>query len=395
MSYDFDRIIERTNTDSVKYDSARRWGVPDDALPLWVADMDFQAPSEVLDALVAKSQYGIFGYSESRDAYFEAIASWYERFFSWQLKPEWMVSTPGVVFAVSSAVRAFTEPGDAVLIQEPVYYPFRSMIEMNGRVPAVNQLVYDGAHYSIDFASFEETIVRDKVKLFILCSPHNPVGRVWKRDELLQLGEICLRHQVIIVADEIHADFTFAGHRHQVFTTLNDDFSRITVTCTAPSKTFNLAGLQISNIFIADATLREKFRRAVNCTGYFQPNIMGIVACQTAYQYGHTWLEELKAYLQQNLNTFRSLLKCHVPGAVLIEPEGTYLLWVDFSKVDKLAGFSGEQLDHFMVHEAKLWLDGGTLFGLGGEGFQRFNIACPRSVLEEAFMRLGSALQRL
>ncbi len=249
MTYDFDKVIDRYDTDSLKYDFAVRRGMPKDILPLWVADMDFSAPNEVIEALVDKSQHGIFGYSDSREDYFEILEKWFLRYFDWKVEPQWLVKTPGVVYAVTTAVRAYSEEGEGVLIQEPVYYPFRESIEVNKRNTIVNELVYKDGRYEIDFEDFETKIVEGNVKLFILCSPHNPVGRVWTKEELIQMGDICMKHDVLVVSDEIHADFIYPGHTHYVFADLKEDYKDMTITCTAPSKTFNLAALQISNIF--------------------------------------------------------------------------------------------------------------------------------------------------
>ncbi|HOK42364.1 MAG TPA: MalY/PatB family protein [Thermoclostridium caenicola] len=391
MQETFDTIIDRKNTDSIKYDFAVRRGLPEDVLPLWVADMDFRTPPCVIEALVEKSRHGIFGYSDTREDYFEVLHDWFSRQFGWQIRPEWLVKTPGVVYAICAAIRSLTNEGDAVLIQEPVYYPFSGSIRANGRKLVINQLVYSEGKYNIDFDDFEEKIIRNKVKLFILCSPHNPVGRVWTKEELLKLGDICLKHGVIVVADEIHADFTYPGHRHQVFVNLKPEFSDITITCTAPTKTFNLAGLQISNIFIANQAIRRKFKQEIVRSGYSQPNIMGIVACRAAYKDGGPWLEELKQYLKGNLDYLREFLEQRLPRIKLVEPEGTYLVWLDCSAL----GLDDNALEDFIVNKARLWLDSGTMFGAGGEGFQRINIACPRAILEQALTRLESAVNRL
>lgn len=391
MGYDFDRIIDRTNTDSLKYDFAKRRGYPEDVLPLWVADMDFATPDQVTQALVAKAQHGIFGYSEGREDYYEAVAAWFDRYFDWQVQSKWLVKTPGVVYAVTTAIRAFTDKGHGVLIQEPVYYPFREAIEVNERQVVVNELVYHEGAYDIDFEDFEQKILENDVKLFILCSPHNPVGRVWTEKELITMGQICLKHQVLVVSDEIHCDFTYPGHSHHVFANLKEAYLPRTITCTAPSKTFNLAALQLSNVFISDRDLRGRFKAEMTRSGYSQPNIMGLVSCEAAYTYGHEWLKELKHYLKDNLRFFTDYLGQHLPEAIVVQPEGTYLVWVDLSQVSQLKHLSDKALDTFMVHEAKLWLDGGTMFGQGGSGFQRFNIACPRSVLEKAVEQLVQA----
>lgn len=391
MQYDFDTIIDRKNTDSLKYDFAAKRGLPEGVLPLWVADMDFRTPPCVIEALVEKSRHGIFGYSDTREDYDEVLHNWFLKQFGWNVQPDWLVKTPGVVFAINIAIRALTDEGDAVLIQQPVYYPFAASIRANRRKLVVNQLVYSEGKYSIDFEDFEEKIIQNRVKLFILCSPHNPVGRVWTREELVRLGEICLKHNVLVVADEIHEDFTYPGHRHLVFADVKPEFSEMAITCTAPTKTFNLAGLQISNIFIPNPEIRQRFKKEITRSGYGDPNIMGIVACRAAYKGGSEWLAELKAYLLGNLNDLRDFLTQRLPQIKLVEPEGTYLVWLDCSGL----GLDDKELEDFIINKAGLWLDSGTMFGAGGEGFQRINIACPRAILEKALTQLEGAVNRL
>ena len=388
MTYSFDQKIDRRGTDSLKYDFAGRRGKPEDILPLWVADMDFSAPPEVLQALAEKVDHGIFGYSDAAgDDYFNVLYQWYAGRFGWQIRPEWLIKTPGVVFAICAAVRSLTKEGDAVLIQQPVYYPFEEAVADNRRNLIVNELVYRDGRYSIDLEDFERKITENHVRLFILCSPHNPVGRVWTRDELTAMGELCVKHGVYVVSDEIHADFVYPGHRHLVFADLKPEFADIAVTCTAPSKTFNLAGLQISNIFVSNQEIRRRLRQEIGRTGYSQPNLMGMVACRASYQYGAEWLDELKRYLFSNLSIVREYLRERLPQVRLVEPEGTYLVWLDF----RALGLSDEKLDELMVKKAGLWLDAGPMFGAGGGGFQRINIACPAETLREALKRLQKA----
>ncbi|SHI18083.1 cystathione beta-lyase [Sporobacter termitidis DSM 10068] len=384
----FDKIIDRRNTDSLKYDFAVKRGKPEGILPLWVADMDFRAPDCVLEALTEKSRHGIFGYSESGEEYFDALKGWFQESHGWEVRPEWLVKTPGVVFAISTAVRALTREGDGVIIQQPVYYPFTESVVKNDRKLVVSELVYSEGRYAIDFEDFERKIKENNVKLFILCSPHNPVGRVWTAEELTRLGDICLRHGVLVVSDEIHADFVYPGHRHIVFSSLKPEFEKLSIICTAPTKTFNLAGLQVSNIFIPDERLRLQFRREIGKTGYSQLGIMGIVACKAAYTCGRNWLEALKSYLNENLGYVHGFLKERLPQVRLIEPEGTYLVWLDFKDL----GLDDDALERLIVHKAGLWLDGGLMFGPAGTGFQRINIACPRSVLEKALTQLEKAV---
>lgn len=391
MQYDFDEIIDRKNTNSLKYDFASERGKPEDVLSLWVADMDFRAPKEVIDALVKASTHGIFGYSDTKETYFNSLHDWYLERFDWKLKASWLVKAPGVVFAIYNAITALTQKGDAVMIQKPVYYPFSSAILDNERQLVNNSLVYENGSYRMDLEDFEKKIVDHHVKMFILCSPHNPVGRVWTKEELTCLGDICLKHNVIVVADEIHADFVFSGYKHTIFADIKPAFSDICITCTAPSKTFNLAGLQISNIFISNVEMRKKFKKQIVKTGYSQLNTMGLIANDAAYTYGRDWLEQLKKYLEANLTYLRDFIKRNIPGVKLVEPEGTYLVWLDFHGLH----LNEEEKEELVLRKAKLWLDGGSMFGEEGIGFERINIACPRKILEKALNQLSTAIQSL
>ncbi|MCH5259118.1 MAG: pyridoxal phosphate-dependent aminotransferase [Lachnospiraceae bacterium] len=390
MKYNFDEIIDRRNSDCLKYDFAVERGKPADVLPLWVADMDFRTAPGIIERAVADAEFGIYGYTESKDDYFRAVAAWYENYFDWKVEQKWLVKTPGIVFAIGIAIQALTKEGDAVMIQQPVYYPFSEVIKDNDRTLVNNELVLKGGHYEIDFEDFEEKIVRNHVKLFVLCSPHNPVGRVWTASELRRMGEICLRYDVKVVSDEIHSDFVYEGRKHYVFSTVDPAFEDISIICTAPSKTFNLAGLQVSNIFIPNVQIRKAFKRQMSAAGYSQVNMIGLHACQAAYETGREWLEELKVYLKGNLDFAREYLEENLPQIKLIEPEGTYLIWLDC----RALGLSEEKLEHLIVHEAKLWLDSGAIFGEVGEGFERINIACPRAVLKEALERLHRAVKK-
>jgi len=391
MRYNFDEVINRKGTNSIKYDFAVERGKPVDVLPLWVADMDFRTPPAVIDALVKVSQHGIFGYSESKHDYFQAVSNWFKTRFDWETDSTWLVKTPGVVYAIATAIRALTNQGDSVIIQQPVYYPFSSTILTNKRKLINNALVYNNGSYYIDFEDFEQKIIEHNVKLFILCSPHNPIGRVWTKDELIRLGDICVRHGVIVISDEIHADFTYEGSKHFVFGKLKPEFLNNTIICTAPSKTFNLAGLQVSNIFIANKSIRNMFQKEMYSAGYSQLNTMGLVACQAVYEHGAEWLDELKIYLAGNLQFIRGFLAERLPQIKIIEPQGTYLIWLDFQELK----LSDEQLEDLIVNRAKLWLDAGTMFGIEGSGFQRINIACPRSILEQALNQLTQAINHL
>jgi cystathionine beta-lyase len=381
MKYDFDSVIDRSNSYSIKYEPLWR-GKPCDVLPLWVADMDFAAPPCVQEALMQRAKHGIFGYSEPDAEYFDVVQKWFEERFNWKIERDWLTITPGVVNSLYIAIRALTKPGEGVVIQQPVYYPFESSIKKNGRQLLVNELILNNGRYVIDFQDFEEKI--KQAKMFILCNPHNPVGRVWERDELIRMGEICLRYGVIVVADEIHEDFIFSGHKHLVFAALNQDFDNIAITCTSPSKTFNLAGLLHANIFISNKTLQKKFKEEYAQLGIGQPGVMGLISCKAAYQSGTQWLDELLEYLAQNMLLIKTYLSEHIQKIKFIEPEGTYLAWLDCREL----GISAQKLDEVVTHKGKLWLNAGYTFGKGGNGFERINAACPRSVLHKALERL-------
>ena len=389
MPTNFDEIIDRRGTASIKYDFAAERGYPKDILPFWVADMDFRAPAPVLDALTRRTAHGIFGYTQVKDDYFAVLRHWFKEHHNWDVARPDLVITPGVVFAIAAAIRAFTEPNDAVLIQQPVYYPFANIIRDNGRTLVDNTLKLENGRYEIDFTDFEQKIVENKVKLFILCSPHNPVGRVWRRSELERIAGICLRHRVIVVADEIHEEFVRPGFTHTPFASLSPETAAITVTCTSPSKTFNLAGLQISNIFIRNDTLRRKFRAELGKTGYDEPNTLGLSAAHAAYEHGAPWLRELLAYIETNYAHTAAYLAEHLPQVGIIAPEGTYLLWLDF----RAYGLTDKELNDKIIHEANLWLDDGPIFGAGGSGFQRINIACPWETLEKGLENLVRAFR--
>jgi cystathionine beta-lyase len=383
MKYDFEAVIDRRGTNSLKYDFARERGMPEGLLPLWVADMDFPAPPEILSDLRKAVDHGIFGYSEAKDDYYEAISDWFDSYFAYRPSRREIVKAPGVVFALAQALRAYTRPGEAVMIQPPVYYPFHSLIRDNGRALVTNPLVYDEGRYAIDFEDFERKIADCRVKAFILCNPHNPVGRVWTRSELEAMVEICGRRGVLIISDEIHCDFVWPGHRHICLAALSEN----AVVATAPSKTFNLAGLQIANIFVKNKEMRGKLKTEINRSGYSQLNTLGLIAGQSAYAKGGAWLAALKCCLEENIRYSRAFLKERIPKIRLVEPEGTYLLWLDFSAY----GLTQAELDRRVTGRAKLWLDSGTMFGPEGKNFQRVNIACPKTTLTEALGRLETA----
>lgn len=386
---DFDRIIDRKNTRCLKYDFAVKRGMPEDVLPLWVADMDFETSSYIEDALTERVKEGIFGYSDVQTPYFEIIRDWMIRHHDWEPQEKWLIKTPGVVFALAMAVKAYTDPGDKVLLQQPVYYPFSEVITDNGREVVSNDLVLteDGT-YKIDFADFEQKIIANGIKLFLLCSPHNPVGRVWTKEELEKIGDICVKHGVTVVSDEIHNDFIWEG-THTVFAGIKKEFADISVTCTSPSKTFNLASMLISNIFIPNQILRRKFCKEMDRAGISQLSVLGLVATEAAYAHGDEWYAAMKNYVRDNIAFARAYVEENLPGVRMIDTQGTYLIWLDFRQT----GLTVEQLDHKIIYEAGLWLDSGKIFGKTGEGFERINVACPRAVLQEALDRIQGILQ--
>ena len=383
----FNDEINRYHTNSLKYDFKKEKNKPEDVIPMWVADMDFKCCEEILNDMHKKIDYGVFGYSKEDNNYFNAVKNWYKKNHNVDLKKEWLITTPGVVFALSTAVKTLTNENDYVLINNPVYYPFTEVVEDNKRKIISSDLILNNNHYEIDFNDFENKIKDYKVKLFLLCSPHNPVGRVWTKKELDKIIEICKKYNVYIVSDEIHSDFVWKGHH---ICLLNySDYQDNIILCTSPSKTFNLAGLQVSNIFIPNSKVREKFQLELWNTGYSLINIMGLVACQSAYEKGEIWLNECKRYILDNIEIVDKFLKEKLPKIKLVYPEGTYLLWLDFNELK----LSEDEIEKILLNEAKLWLDNGKMFGKSGKGFQRINVAVPKKQLKQALENLEKAFK--
>ena len=390
MQYDFDTPIDRTHTWSIKHDFKKENGKADDILPLWVADMDFRSPDSVVEALKKAVDHGIFGYSRADESYFDAVAAWYQKRHHLTLQPEWMTCTPGIVFALSIAVRAFTQEGDAVLIQPPVYHPFSRAILRNKRTLVENPLVLKDGHYEMDLEDLEQKVLDEHVKLMILCNPHNPVGRVWTREELTALADICLRHHVYVISDEIHGDFVWQGHEQTPYASISEEACLHSMMCTAPSKTFNLAGMATSNLFIPDPEMRRKFRSELLDVGQENMNRLGLFACRAAYEGGGEWLDQLIGYLAGNLALVRDFCKNRVPQIQLVEPEGTYLAWLDCCEL----GMTDDELMAFFSDEAKVWLDPGTHSGEQGSGFMRFNLGSSRSVIAQALDQIEAAWKK-
>ena len=357
----FEQGVNRKGTRCLKYDFAVQRGRSADLLPLWVADMDFKTSSYIQDALLRQAEHGVYGYTEADEAYFDAVRSWMEHRHGWKIEPEWLLKTPGVVFALAMAVKAYN-----VLYQD------------------------ENGSYKINFEDFERQIVEKRIRLFLLCSPHNPVSRVWTREELEKLGDICKKHGVIVVSDEIHADFVFEG-KHQVFADLKPEYKDFTVICTSPGKTFNIAGLQASNILIPNEALREAFAKQITAAGYSQISAPGIEAVIAAYAQGEEWYQEMKKYVGANITFLHEWMEEHIPQIKVKKTEGTYLVWMDFRGL----GIAEKNLKDFVENQAGLWLDGGKMFGESGIGFQRINVACPRKTLEKALTQLESAVKNL
>lgn len=379
MKYDFDQQISRRNTDSYKWDSAPS----EDVLPMWVADMDFRTAPAIVDALRRRVEHGIFGYTRVPDGYYKAVTDWFARRHGWTFDREWMIYTSGVVPAVSAVIKALTVPGDKVLVQTPVYNCFFSSIRNNGCEMLSSPLVFADHTYSINYDDLERKAADPKVKVMLLCNPHNPAGRVWRREELIRIGEICIRHGVVIVSDEIHCELVFPGHHYTPFASISENFLRHSVICLSPSKAFNIAGLQIANIVCADAGWRAKIDRAINDNEVCDVNPFGVIATQAAYNEGEEWLEQLLGYLYDNYLYMSDFCREHLPDFPITKLEGTYLVWMDCRKL----GLASEELERRLVNEAGLWLNAGTMYGKEGEGFMRWNIACPRAMLAEGLKR--------
>lgn len=386
MNYDFDTVTDRKNTNAIKYDLAKKRGKPEDAVSLWVADMDFPTAPCIQKAVAEKAAHGIWGYSRPDNRYYDALKKWYKERHNFEVQNEWVVNTPGVCFALATAVKAFTKEDESVLIQKPVYYPFFNIINSLQRKVVNSSLILKNNHYEIDFADFEIKIVQENVKMFILCSPHNPGGRVWTKQELQKISEICLAHNVLVVSDEIHSDITFGSNVHTVYGSLSEQALKNSIICTAPSKSFNLAGLQFSNIFIADEKLRKAFSKELDKTGYDEPSVFGIVAATAAYSEGADWFDSVKSYIWENILFAKKYIEENAPQIKVLVPEGTYLLWLDFSKT----GLSDSEINDRVLNKAKVWLDSGSMFGKEGEKFQRINCATPRIILEDALKRICS-----
>jgi cystathionine beta-lyase len=388
MKFNFDEIINRENTNSVKYDLRKEYFGKEDVLPMWVADMDFATPKFIREAVIERAKHPIYGYTVRKEEFPDSIISWMKKRHKWDVKKEWISFSPGIVPALNMCVLAYTDPGDKILIQPPVYFPFFRAIRDHNRELVENVLVNTNNSYIIDFEDFEKKAASSKA--FILCHPHNPVGRLWNRKELIRILEICEKHEVIVFSDEIHSDLILGNNSHIPFLTL-PGAEKNTVAMYAPSKTFNLAGLSTSYLIIPNKELKLKYDRLIDNLHMGLGNIFGAVALDAAYAKGEEWLKELLIYLKQNIEFLDDFLKTRIPKIKAILPEATYLVWLDFRDL----GMKDDDLKHFLINKARLGLNHGPVFGAGGEGFQRINIASPRKILEKALLQLESAVNSL
>lgn len=378
MKYDFDKTIDRRATNSYKWDSA-----PEGVLPMWVADMDFRTAPAIIDALQKRVAHGIFGYTRVPDAYYDAVTSWFSRRHGWNIDREWIIYTSGVVPAVSAVIKALTVPGDKVIVQTPVYNCFFSSIRNNGCEIVSNPLRRTADTYEMDFDALERCAADPCAKVMLLCNPHNPAGRVWTPDELTRLGNICLRNGVTVVADEIHCELVYQGFKYTPFASLSDAFLHRSVTCVSPSKAFNIAGLQIANIVAFDNDLRSRIDKAININEVCDVNPFGVAATIAAYNEGEEWLNQLVDYLHGNYEAMAEFCRRELPEFPITRLEGTYLVWMDCSSL----GMPSDALEHALLEDARLWLNAGTMYGAEGEGYMRWNIACPRSVMLDGLNR--------
>ncbi len=385
MNYDFDTIINRRNTNSAKWDTSQK----KDVIPMWIADMDFKTADPIIKALEKRVQHGIFGYATIPNDYYEAEVRWWNKRHNFKIKKEWIEVSTGVIPSLSAVVQAFTEPGDKILIQSPVYNYFNSSITNNKCDVVLNELKYNSAFYEIDFDDFEEKAIDEKVKIFILCNPHNPVGRVWSKDELERLGEICLKYNVLVLVDEIHRDLVYKENKHIPFASISESFLMNSITCTAPSKTFNIAGIKTSNIIVANEEYRKKVNRSLNINETIEPNVFGIEALIAAYNKGEEWLDQLLEYLKGNLDYLISFINKRIPKLKVVKPEATYLIWIDCRSLD----MSSKEFSKKILEEGNLRISDGHTYGEAGEGFIRINIACPRVLLKDGLEGLEKVVK--
>ncbi|GMB00525.1 PatB family C-S lyase [Pelosinus sp. IPA-1] len=389
MRYDFDTVLDRSSNFAAKYDELGKKFGKDDLIALWVADMDFKVANPIIEAIQSRAAQGIFGYTSRPDSYFQAIQQWLKNKHEWTTDTQLMIHCPGVVPSLSLLIQHFTQPGDNIIIQPPVYYPFFDVVKNNGRTLLENPLKLVNGQYEMDYDHLE-SLAKNGAKMLLLCSPHNPIGRVWRKDELVRLGEICLAHGIVVIADEIHSDLVFSGHKHTPFAMISEEFRKNTYTCLAPSKTFNLAGLQASITIFPNASDRNKFDEILGNLDIRRNNCFSLVASEAAYRYGDEWLQQVKEYIEGNFAFLQDFCKKNIPQIHPNFPEGTYLVWIDCREL----GMDKDELHNFMINEAKLALDDGYWFGDAYAGYMRLNAACPRSIITQALKRWQNAIEK-
>lgn len=389
MTYNFDKITDRAGTASVKYDLRQFIFKNPDVLPMWVADMDFETPDFIREAVVARANHPIFGYTFRSDAYYESIINWLQKRHNWKVEKDWILFSPGVVPALNFAVLALTNPGDEIIVQPPVYFPFFTAVQEHNRHLVYNQLKYEDGNYAINFDQLEKQA--QTARMLILCNPHNPVGRAWTKDELSRLADISIKNNLLVISDEIHADLVLPGNTHHVFAEINPDLDSNIITMHAASKTFNLAGLASSSVIIKDEALREQFKTYISRLHVDMGNLFGFVATQAAFEKGEAWLDEVLEYIAANVEWAIEYLKQNLPQVKMVVPEATYMIWLDFSEF----GLTDEELKEFLINKAGVGLNAGVDFGPGGEGFMRMNLACPRKIVETAFEKINVAFSEL
>lgn len=386
MHYDFDAVLDRRGTHSLKWDHCPSTFGLEDVIPMWVADMDFPAPQAVVDAMVARAAHPAYGYASTPTTFWDAGIAWLRQRHGWEVRRSWLSRAPGVVPALSLCVSAFTQPGDRVVVQPPVYYPFFWAVENNGRRLARNPLRWDAGHFRMDLESLERQI-DSRTRMLILCSPHNPVGRVWRRDELEALADLCVRHDLVVLSDEIHMDLVLQGHRHVPLASVSPAIAERTITCVAPSKTFNIAGLSMSLVVSSNSRLLARYNAALMASGLGIGNLFGTVALEAAYRHGGEWLDQLLDYLRGNVEFAEQFIRERLPALRFIRPEGTYLALIDC----RALALDQAALDDFFLRNARVYFDSGEMFGDECRGFERINLACPRTLLKEALERIERA----
>lgn len=386
----FEDKINRKNTNSIKWDGHEKFNIHPDAIPLWVADMDFRTLPEITQALNKQVEFGVYGYAFEPESYYDSVIGWMKRRHQWNIQKEWILTTPGVVSGVNACILAFTKENDSILIQEPVYHPFKNSIKYNKRIPIINELVRKESHYSIDFIDFENKIIENNVKLFILCSPHNPVGRVWLKEELIQMADICHKHNVIIVSDEIHMDFIFKGHEHHVLVNLKPEYQEFVITLVAPSKSFNLAAFKVSQLITSNLDYKKRVEHEYERLGFHGHNTFGLLACEVAYRSGDQFMDDVVEYIYQNIQFIKEYVSTHISQIKVMDIEGTYLLWLDMSALQ----LDQKQLMDFLNLKAHLWFNDGSIFGESGKGFVRMNCATQREIIKQSLDQLKNAINQ-